>query len=100
MTLPIRIADILHGYAVEWERLEFKESWNPLRVLHTLCAFANDFHNLGGGYIVIGVAEENGRPILPPVGITQEEADASKGICKTSGTPRFFRRTTRSRPPR
>jgi len=34
-----------------------------------MCAFANDFHNLGGGYIVIGVAEENGRPILPPRGL-------------------------------
>jgi len=22
---------------------------NPEVVLHTLCAFANDFHNLGGG---------------------------------------------------
>jgi ATP-dependent DNA helicase RecG len=75
MSLPIAITDILHGHAVEWERLEFKESWNPLKVLHTLCAFANDFHNLGGGYVVIGVAEENGRPVLPPVGITQQEAD-------------------------
>jgi ATP-dependent DNA helicase RecG len=75
MSLPIAITDILHGHAVEWERLEFKEGWNPLKVLHTLCAFANDFHNLGGGYVVIGVAEKDGRPVLPPVGITQEEAD-------------------------
>jgi hypothetical protein len=29
---------------VESERIEFKEGWNPLSVLHTLCAFANDFH--------------------------------------------------------
>jgi ATP-dependent DNA helicase RecG len=75
LSLPIAITDILHGNSVEWERLEFKESWNPLRVLHTLCAFANDFHNLGGGYLVIGVGEENGRPVLPPVGLTQREAD-------------------------
>ncbi len=39
MSLPIAITDLLHGHAVEWERLEFKESWNPLEVLHTLCAF-------------------------------------------------------------
>ncbi|MCP3167516.1 AlbA family DNA-binding domain-containing protein [Myxococcus qinghaiensis] len=44
-------------------------------MLHTLCAFANDFRNLGGGYVVIGVAEKNGRPVLPPVGVTPEEAD-------------------------
>jgi hypothetical protein len=51
MPLPINIDDLLHGRSVEWERLEFKRGWNPLDVLHTACAFANDFHNLGGGYI-------------------------------------------------
>ena len=55
MPLPIAISDLLSGKTVEWERLEFKAGWNPLPVVHTLCAFANDFHNLGGGYIVIGV---------------------------------------------
>lgn len=75
MSLPIAISDILQGHAVEWERLDFKESLNPLKVLATLCAFANDFRNLGGGYVVIGVAEKNGRPVLPPVGISPEEAD-------------------------
>jgi len=45
------------------ERLEFKTGWNPLKVMHTLCAFANDFHNLGGGYIVLGVATHDGRPV-------------------------------------
>ena len=67
--LPISIDSLLHGKAVEWERLEFKAGWNPLDVMHTLCAFANDFHNLGGGYILVGVAEQAGRPVLPPVGI-------------------------------
>ena len=51
MSLPININDLLHGKSVEWERLEFKQGWNPLDTLHTLCAFANDFHNLGGDYI-------------------------------------------------
>jgi hypothetical protein len=44
MKLPIPIGTLLHGKAVEWERLEFKAGWNPLDVLHTVCAFANDFH--------------------------------------------------------
>jgi ATP-dependent DNA helicase RecG len=48
MKLPISMAMLLHGKAVEWERLEFKAGWNPLNVLHTVCAFANDLHNLGG----------------------------------------------------
>ena len=42
---------MLRGRPVEWERLEFKRGWNPEAVLHTLCAFANDFHNLGRGYV-------------------------------------------------
>lgn len=76
MALPINIYDLLNGKPVEWERLEFKAGWNPEAVLHTLCAFANDINNLGGGYILIGVAESNGRPVLPPVGIDPEQIDA------------------------
>jgi ATP-dependent DNA helicase RecG len=75
MPLPINISDLLHGHAVEWERLEFKAGWNPQVVLHAICAFANDFHNLGGGYIVIGVAEAGGLPVLPPVGLAPATLD-------------------------
>ena len=74
--LPINIKDLLKGKPVEWERLEFKEGWNPLDTLHTICAFANDFHNLGGGYIFIGIKEQNGRPVLPPVGIDPDQFDS------------------------
>ena len=73
--LPLSLDDLLHGRAVEWERLEFKAGWNPLDVLHTLCAFANDFHNLGGGYLILGVAERNGRPVLPPEGLDPATLD-------------------------
>jgi len=62
MSLPVNIHKVLQGYPVEWERLEFKRGWNPEAVLHTLCTFANDFHNLGGGYIFLGIADDNGRP--------------------------------------
>ncbi|MGX9367355.1 RNA-binding domain-containing protein [Desulfoplanes sp. PS50] len=75
MNLPINIKDLFTGKIVEWERLEFKAGWNPEDILHTLCAFANDFHNLGGGYIIIGVAEENGQPVLPPVGLNPASVD-------------------------
>ena len=74
--LPINIDDLLRRRTVESERIEYKEGWNPEVVLHTLCAFANDFHNLGGGYVVIGVAEENGQPKLPPVGLEAAHIDA------------------------
>jgi ATP-dependent DNA helicase RecG len=76
LNLPISLDDILRGKAVEWERLEYKAGWNPEAVLHTMCAFANDFQNLGGGYIVIGVAETDGRPQLPPVGLAVASLDA------------------------
>ena len=40
-----------------------------------MCAFANDFHNLGGGYIIIGVGEEDGHPVLPPTGLPVKQLD-------------------------
>ncbi len=76
MALPINIDDLLHGESVEWERMEFKQGWDPQDVLHSICAFANDFHNLGGGYIFVGVAEQNGLPVLPPAGIAPGSIDA------------------------
>ena len=36
MALPINIEELLSGRVVETERLEFKEGWNPLAVLHTM----------------------------------------------------------------
>jgi ATP-dependent DNA helicase RecG len=76
MALPINIDALLNGTAVEWERVEFKEGWNPEEVLQALCAFANDFHNWGGGYLVLGVKTQDGRPVLPPDGLQPEQADA------------------------
>lgn len=74
--LPININDLLHHRTIESERIEYKAGWNPEAILHTLCAFANDFHNLGGGYVLVGVAEENGQPQLPPAGLLPEQIDA------------------------
>jgi ATP-dependent DNA helicase RecG len=74
--LPINLADLLRQRTVEGDRIEYKAGWNPESVLHSLCAFANDFHNLGGGYIIIGVEERNGRPVLPPKGIDPDSLDA------------------------
>ena len=75
MPLPIHIPDLFTGTTVEWERLEFKEGWNPEAALHTLCAFANDLHNWGGGYLVFGVKEQDGRPVVPPAGLRSEQLD-------------------------
>ncbi|MDR2385088.1 MAG: putative DNA binding domain-containing protein [Tannerella sp.] len=75
MSLPINIKDLIHGHSVEWERLEFKQGWNPEEVIHTMCAFANDLNNWGGGYIVIGIKADNGIPVLPPSGLQQNQLD-------------------------
>lgn len=75
LDLPVALERLLNGRSVEWERLEFKADWNPEDILHTICAFANDFHNLGGGYILVGVEEKDGRPVLPPKGINATQLD-------------------------
>jgi ATP-dependent DNA helicase RecG len=79
MALPININDLVNGQSIEWERLEFKQGWNPEEIVHTICAFANDINNWGGGYIIVGIAENQGRPILPPAGLTPESLDRIQG---------------------
>lgn len=64
--LPINIDELLKGQIVEWERLEFKKGWNPEEIIRTICAFANDINNWGGGYLVIGLEENKGQLIFPP----------------------------------
>lgn len=75
MALPINIEDLINGKTIESERIEFKRGWNPEDIVHSMCAFANDFHNWGGGYIIVGIDEDNGRPILPPSGLQQNRID-------------------------
>ncbi len=79
MPLAINIHELIHGQVIEWERLEFKQGWNPEDVIHTLSAFANDINNWGGGYLIIGIAERNGRPVLPPAGLNPEQIDKMQG---------------------
>lgn len=76
MALPININELINGRTVEWERVEFKKGWNPLKTLHSICAFANDFNNWGGGYIIIGIQEKQAKPVLPPEGLTATQVDS------------------------
>ena len=75
MALPVNIDDLIHQRKVERTRIEYKADWNPEPILHTITAFANDFDNMGGGYILIGVEEENGRPVLPLKGLDPDSLD-------------------------
>ena len=76
MTLPIAIEDLLGARTVESDRLEFKEGWNPDKVYLSICAFANDIENIGGGYILIGVGEKDGRAARPVLGLSTSELAA------------------------
>lgn len=87
--LPINLDDLIHARSVESVRREFKKTWSqPIAesVLHSICAFANDFFNLNGGYIIIGIEDKNGRPILPPHGLEEQSLDDIqkwiRGNCK------------------
>ena len=80
--LPINLDDLLYCRSVESERVEFKASWDPRttgpQALKTICAFANDHHNLNGGYVVIGVEERAGGAVLPPSGLSAEEIETAQ----------------------
>ncbi len=71
--LPINLDDLLHARSVERARLEFKATWDEQiaeSAVRTVSAFANDFLNLNGGYVILGIEEdEQGHPILPPRGL-------------------------------
>ena len=75
MGLPTSIKTLFSGEVVEWARIEFKETWDPDASLKTICAFANDIDNWGGGYLVIGVRDEAGKP-KELTGIPTEKIDA------------------------
>ena len=55
MELEISVEDLLNKRKIESDRIEFKAGWNPDDIYHSVCAFANDYNNDGGGYIVVGV---------------------------------------------
>ena len=76
MAIPTNIRTLLSGNVVEWARIEFKKTWDPEASLKTITAFANDLDNWGGGYIVIGVEEENGIPLKPYSGVPVNKVDA------------------------
>ena len=76
MAIPINIEDLLNKRRIESNRIEFKKGWNPAKIYQTICAFANDFDNIGGGYILVGVEEENGIAKRPVQGLAEGELDS------------------------
>ncbi len=92
--LPFNLDDVVHRRRIEDNRVEYKATWNKVieaSVVRTVCAFANDLLNLNGGYILLGIEEEAGRPILPPVGLDDLDLDKVQksiyGVCKKINPP-------------
>ncbi len=75
MELEFDIEDLLRKNKIESDRIEFKKGWNPDDIYRSICAFANDFDNIGGGYIVIGVEEKDGVAVRPVSGIPLDTID-------------------------
>lgn len=76
MAIPVSIDALINRRIVESNRVEFKRDFNPDAIIRSICAFANDIDNMGGGYIIVGVEEENGAPKFPIKGIEQEHVDS------------------------
>ena len=46
MALPLDIDDLIRQRKVEGARIEYKRGWNPEKVLHSLCVFANNIASI------------------------------------------------------
>lgn len=49
MALHLNIQDLLSARTVETDRIEYKAGWNPDTIYRSICAYANDFDNIGAG---------------------------------------------------
>ncbi len=90
---------MLSAKTIESDRIEFKEGWNPDTVYRSICAFANDFDNIGAGYVLLGVAENplTNTALRPVKGLTtkqigdiQKEMIGFNNLLKPFYAPRLF----------
>ena len=78
----------MHKRSVENARIECKKSISNItkdQIGATLCAFANDYYNLNGGWIIIGVEAPDGEPIFPPIGIDQANIEETQQDVRVLG---------------
>ncbi len=57
MALPIIVVELVRQKKFESNRIGFKKGWNHDRVYDSFCAYANDFDNIGGVNIHVGLKE-------------------------------------------
>lgn len=99
MALHLNIDDLLSARTVESDRIEYKQGWNPDAIYRSICAFANDFDNIGGGYILVGVEEDDvtktaKRPVkgltTNEIGAIQREMIGYNNLIKPYYAPRLL----------
>jgi ATP-dependent DNA helicase RecG len=76
--LPVKLDDLINAKTVESVRLDFKAGWDKNirdKTIQTISAFANDFQGLNGGYVVLGIEDHEGQPILPPRGLDGQDIE-------------------------
>ena len=49
MVLHVDVRKLVEGSIIETNRIEYRTSGNPQKVLHTICTFANDYEETYGG---------------------------------------------------
>lgn len=76
MAIPVSIEMIIDEKVIESSRIDYKANWNPESIIHTITAFANDIDNQGGGYIIIGIEDDNGMPKVPVKGVDRSKVDS------------------------
>ena len=90
MPFPVDVQSLISGRLIEGARLEFKRNWNPERCMRSICAFANDIDDWGGGYIIIGIDDDNENKV---VGVDPDKVDdIQKEIVSISNLikPRYY----------
>ena len=88
--LSINLNDVLRQRTIEGKRVEYKAGWNAQCVVAHHMRVRERLHNLGGGYVVLGVEESRGASI--PGG----SKHCRTSCCVWANRP-FSRITTRSR---
>lgn len=89
MALPINITDLLNKQKIESNRIVFKKGWNPESIYHSICAFANDFDDLGGGYILVGVDSDEAT-VIPTIQSELKKNGSPRAIIETNDERTFI----------
>ena len=95
--LPVNLDNLINRRTIENHRIEFKATWNEetkVATVRSTCAYANDLSNLNGGYIIIGIEEENGVPVFPLRGLDDLDLDLVQreimGACRSGIKPDYL----------